>query len=390
MTQILNNTITMKKLLLSTLAIAALFTASCSRDDDSTETSSVIDPNNFQGVLTAGQSLTLNPAITYKLTGSFVVKADASLTIPAGTRIEATNGTSSYIAVAQDALIYINGTSTNPVVMTSGKATPAPGDWGGLVICGKAKTNKGGPNGETATAEVSDLTYGGSDNNDSSGVIRYLRIEYTGAAFTNDKEFNGLSLFGVGSGTTIEYVQAYKSGDDGIEFFGGAVNAKYLIALHSEDDAVDFADGYSGTIENVYIKDVAKAGVEGSNNGDNGSALPSTNATLKNFTIIKGALAGSEHGMYIKEGGGKWNAQNIYIKDFAKGIKIKNATDDAPANANVDNGFVTFNPIQFVNIAGDISEYAGTNTTYITQGNNTGAGNNDATPTWALGWTTGM
>lgn len=380
----------MKKLLLSTLAIAALLMTSCSRDDDSTNNTSTIDPNNFQGVLEAGQSLTLNPAITYKLTGSLVVKADATLTIPAGTRIEATGGTSSYIAIAQDGLIYINGTSTNPVVMTSGKPVPAPGDWGGLVVCGRAKTNKGGANGETATAEVSDLTYGGNDNNDSSGVIRYLRIEYTGAAFTNDKEFNGLSLFGVGSGTTVEYIQAYKSGDDGIEFFGGAVNAMYLIALHSEDDALDFADGFSGSIQYGYVKDVAKAGIEGSNNGDNGSALPTTDVILKNISIIKGALAGSEHGLYIKEGGGKWDAENIYIQDFTKGIKIKTAAEDAPANSNIDNGFVTFSPIQFVNISGDLSEYTGTNTTYLVEGDNSGAGNSAGTPEWAIGWTVGL
>ncbi len=381
----------MKKLILSTLAIAALVFTSCSRDEDSTPTpSGVVNINSedFKGELTAGQSATLDASKTYKLTGSFIIKAGATLTIPAGTRIEATGGTSSYIAVAQDGLIYINGTATSPVVMTSGKSIKATGDWGGLVICGRANTNKGGSNGETATSEVGDLTYGGTENNDSSGVIKYLRVEYTGAAFNADKEFNGVSLFGVGAGTTFEYVQAYKSGDDGIEFFGGAVNAKYLIALHSEDDALDFADGFSGSIEFGYIKDVAKAGIEGSNNGDNGSALPTTNATLKNISIVKGALAGQEHGMYIKEGGGKWTAQNIYIQDFAKGIKI-NATD-APANASITNGFITFSPIQFSNIAGDLSEYAGTNTTYMTQGTANGAGNNGDTPSWAAGWTVGL
>lgn len=381
----------MKKLILSALTIAALTFASCSRDDDSSDSQpTTIDPENFQGVVNEGETLTLDASTVYKLTGSLVVKAGGTLSIPAGTRIEATGETSSYIAVAQDGLIYINGTSSNPVVMTSGKASPAPGDWGGLVICGRAKTNKGGSNGETATAEVSDLTYGGSDNNDSSGVIRYLRVEYTGAAFTNDKEFNGISFFGVGAGTTVEYVQAYMSGDDGIEFFGGSVNAKYLIALHSEDDAVDFADGFSGTLENVYIKDVAKAGVEGSNNGDNGAATPTTNATLINFSIVKGDLDGEEHGMYIKEGGGYWDASNIYISGFAKGLKIKSATEDAPANDNVTNGNITFNPIQFDITGTTLSDYSGTNTTYITEGNNTGAGNGAATPSWATGWTTGL
>ena len=383
----------MKKLLLSTLAIAALTIVSCSRDEDETivpDNTVTINPEDFKGELTAGQAVTLNADQVYKLTGALIVKAGATLTIPAGTRIEATGGTASYIAIAQDGLLYVNGTATNPVVMTSGSANPETGNWGGLVICGRAKTNKGGSNGESATAEVSDLTYGGNDDTDSSGVIRYLRVEYTGAAFNADKEFNGVSLFAVGSGTVFEYVQAYKSGDDGIEFFGGSVNARNLVALHSEDDAVDFADGFSGTLENVYIKDVAKAGVEGSNNGDNGAALPTTNATLKNFSIIKGALAGDEHGMYLKEGAGHWTASNIYIDGFTKGLKIKDVTADPVANANIDNGFITFDPIQF-NISGTTkSEYVGANTTYIVEGNNTGAGNGADAPSWTQGWTVGL
>lgn len=378
----------MKNLFLKAMAVAALTVfVSCKNDDDSgSDSSFVLDANNFKGTLTGATSL--DASTTYKLTGALIVADGTTLNIPAGTRIEATGGTSSYIAVAQGGTINVNGTATNPVVMTSGAATPATGDWGGLVVCGKAPTNKGGSNGETATAEVSELTYGGSTSNDNSGTIRYLRVEYTGATFSNNKEFNGVSFFGVGSGTTVEYLQAYQSGDDGIEFFGGTVNASYLVAVHSEDDAVDFADGYSGTLSNVYIKDVAKAGVEGSNNGDNGAATPTTNATLQNFSIVKGNLAGSEHGMYIKEGGGHWTASNIYISGFEKGIKIKST--DTAANTNVDNGNITFNPIQF-NITGTVnSEYAGQNVNYLIIGNNPGAGNSAATPTWATGWTTGL
>ena len=382
----------MKNLLLSALAIAVLTFTSCSREEESDNNNNTvtINPADFEGELLAGQSATLDPSQVYNLTGSFIVRGGATLTIPAGTRIEATGGTSSYIAIAQDGLLYVNGTSTNPVVMTSGNAVKATGDWGGLVICGRANTNKGGSTGQTATSEVGDLTYGGTENDDSSGVIRYLRVEYTGAAYNSDKEFNGVSLFGVGSGTVFEYVQAYKSGDDGIEFFGGAVNPRYLIALHSEDDAVDFADGFSGTIDYVFIKDVAKAGVEGSNNGDNGAATPTTNATLKNFTILKGSLAGSEHGMYLKEGAGMWDCQNIYIDGFTKGLKIKNTTEDPNANSNVDNGNVTFNPIYFGATITTNSEYAGTNTTYLTVGANTGAGNSGETPSWTTGWTEGF
>jgi hypothetical protein len=382
----------MKNLLLSALAIAVLTFTSCSRDEDSNDNNNsiTINPADFRGELLSGQSATLDPSQVYNLTGSFIVRGGATLTIPAGTRIEATGGTGSYIAIAQDGLLYVNGTSTNPVVMTSGNVVKATGDWGGLVICGRANTNKGGSTGQTATSEVGDLTYGGTENTDSSGVIRYLRVEYTGAAFNATKEFNGVSLFGVGSGTVFEYIQAYKSGDDGIEFFGGSVNAKFLIALHSEDDAVDFADGFSGTLENVFIKDVAKAGVEGSNNGDNGAATPTTNATLKNFTILKGALAGSEHGMFMKEGAGKWNCQNIYIDGFTKGLKINAVGVDPNSNSNVDSGFITFNPIYFGSSITTNSEYAGTNTTYLTVGSNTGAGNSATTPTWSTGWSTGL
>lgn len=382
----------MKNLFLSALAVLTLTITSCSRDnEDSTNNNVVnIDPNNFQGTLTAGQSLTLDPSVTYKLTGPFVVQSGATVTFPAGTVVEATGGTSAYIAIAQGGLIYVNGTSSNPVIMTSANATPAQSDWGGLVICGKAITNKGGSNGESATAEVSNLTYGGNDNNDSSGVIRYLRVEYTGAAFSSDKEFNGVSLFAVGAGTVFENVQAYMSGDDGIEFFGGAVNAKNLVIVNAQDDGLDFADGFSGSFENVYIKDIEKAGVEGSNNGDNFAALPRTNATLKNFTILKGSLAGSEHGMYLKEGTGYWTCQNIYIDGFTKGLKVKDAATDATTNANIDGGFVTFSPIYFGATITTPSEYVGSNTTYIMTGSTTGAGNSAAAPSWTAGWTAGL
>ncbi|MCO6162038.1 hypothetical protein [Flavobacterium sp. NRK F7] len=381
----------MKKLLLSALTIAALTLSSCSRDNEDDNTNVVtIDPTNFQGTLKSGQTLTLDPSITYKLTGPFVVENGASVTFPAGTRVEASGGTSAYIAISQGAYIYVNGTASNPVIMTSANSSPNQSDWGGLVICGKAYTNKGGSTGQSALAEVSNLTYGGSDNNDSSGVIRYLRVEYTGAAFSSDKEFNGVSLFAVGSGTVFENVEAYMSGDDGIEFFGGAVNAKNLVIVNAQDDGLDFADGFTGSFENVFIKDIEKAGVEGSNNGDNFDATPRTNATLKNFTILKGSLAGSEHGMYLKEGTGYWNCQNIYIDGFTKGFKIKDATTDAVSNANVDNNHVIFNPVYFGATVTTQSEYAGTNTTYITVGANTGAGNSATAPAWTTGWTIGL
>jgi len=366
------------------LAISALAVTSCSSDDDNNNNNdnTTIDPTDFKGTLVDGDVATLDASVTYKLTGSFVIGDGAQLTIPAGTRIEAEGGTSAYIAVAQGGEIFVEGTATNPVVMTSASATPAEGDWGGLVICGKANTNKGGSTGQTATSEVGDLTYGGTIDNDSSGSVRYLRVEYTGATFTNQKEFNGVSLFGVGSGTTFEYVQSYNGGDDGIEFFGGAVNGKYIIAVGSGDDSIDFADGWKGTGEYWYIKDGAKAGIEGSNNGDDFAATPTTTATLKNISVVGG---GSEGGIYIKEGGGIWNVENFYVDGYEKGIHVKNSTDDSVANAHIDNDEITFSNVKFVNVT-DETSYEGTNTDFYTVGENTGAGNGSATPAWATGW----
>lgn len=370
----------MKKTFLSILAIAAIAFTSCTISNEEPTTGFQVDAANFKGNITQG-TVTLNASLEYNLTGALVVQEGAKLIIPAGTVIKASGGTSSYIAVAQGAQIYIDGTAANPVIMTSSKANPASGDWGGFVICGKAPTNKG----TTATAEVSDLTYGGTIANDNSGSIRYLRVEYTGATFNGSKEFNGVSLFGVGSGTTFEYVQSYKGGDDGLEFFGGTVNAKYIVSVNSEDDSVDFADGFTGSIENVYIKGVTKAGFEGSNNGDDGNATPVTNVTIKNASIVLGGLTGSEGAIYYKEGGGKITYQNIYVDGLGLGVKVKST--DTAANARVTAGDLIVNPIQFVNKPTGFDYGV---PSVITELNNTGAGSGSTAPAWAAGWTIGL
>ncbi|WP_211354885.1 hypothetical protein, partial [Tenacibaculum adriaticum] len=340
-----------------------------------------VTTENLAGEVTG--NITLNADVEYLLTSSFVVKEGGKLTIPAGTTIKATGGTASYIAVAQGGQIFVNGESDNPVVMTSGADTPAAADWGGLVVCGKAPTNVG----TVATSEVADLTYGGTNVNDNSGSIRYLRIEYTGATFNSSKEFNGLSLFGVGAGTTVEYVQSFEGGDDGIEFFGGTVNGKYLVSTNSGDDSIDFADGWAGTGENWYISGGAKAGIEGSNNGDNGNATPVTNATLKNITIVGPVTEGA---LYFKEGGGNFNIDNLYIANVDLGVKVKDT--DSEAAARIENGDLVMTNVQFANnVAGfSLTDYTGTNQSFIVQGVATGAGNGASAPDWTAGWTTGL
>ena len=327
--------------------------------------------------------IVLDSSISYELAGGYVVQSGASLTIPAGTTIRATGGTSAYIAVARGGKIYINGTATSPVVMTSGASNPAPGDWGGLVVCGDAPTNKG----SNVTSEVADLTYGGNNVNDDSGIIKYLRVEYTGATFSNDKEFNGVSLFGVGAGTTFEYVQSYQGGDDGIEFFGGTVSGDYLVSIGSGDDSIDFADGWQGNGSFWYIKDGAKAGIEGSNNGDDGNASPVTTVTLSNITVVGPVTEGA---LYFKEGGGSFTITNFYTDAIDLGVKVKDT--DAEAAVRIENGDLSINPMQFDNpaVGFEITDYIGANQSFVVEGPTSGAGNGAATPNWAFGWASGL
>ena len=392
----------MKKQLFTVLitALTIVFVVSCKDDDDVNTTQPTcfdgIQNGDETGVDCGGSScqdcvittlsgdvldnVTLDASLEYELTGAYTIMDGASLTIPAGTVIKATGGTASYIAVAQGGQIFINGTSSSPVVLTSGSDNPAAADWGGLVVCGKAPTNVG----SIATSEVADLTYGGNVSDDNSGSIRYLRLEYTGATFNSSKEFNGLSLFGVGSGTTVEYVQSFEGGDDGIEFFGGTVNGKYLVSTNSGDDSIDFADGWSGTGEYWYISGGAKAGIEGSNNGDNGDAAPVTNATLSNITVVGPVTEGA---LYFKEGGGNFTIDNFYTDGINLGVKVKST--DAEAAVRIEAGNLVMTNVEFANSATGfvITDYTGANQSFVTEGTTTGAGNGADVPDWATGWT---
>ena len=239
------------------LAFSAVLFTSCTSDNNGKTTQPgstfVANPTDFKGTISDGE-VVLNAAVVYKLTGKIQVNSGATLTIPAGTRIEGIGGTSAYIAVAQGGQINVNGTAANPVLMTSGLTTKSTGDWGGLVICGKAPINRVSGGMTSAQSEVADLTYGGTIANDNSGSITYLIIEYAGAAFNSEKEFNGVSLFAVGSGTVFQNVQAIHGADDGFEFFGGTVNTSNLVSIGNEDDQFDWTEGWNGTNTRNQIK----------------------------------------------------------------------------------------------------------------------------------------
>lgn len=376
------------------LALSSLIFTSCSSDDstpvkDDTEnpgTDFVVNENDFKGTINSG-TVTLDGTKTYQLTGSLIVNNGAKLVIPAGTTIIGTGGTSSYIAVAQGGKIEINGTATNPVVMTG--AEQVPGNWGGLVICGKAPINKGA----TATAEVSELTYGGTDVNDNSGTIRYLRIEYAGANFNSEKEFNGLSLFGVGKGTTIEYVQLHEGADDGIEFFGGTVDTKYIVSSNNEDDLFDWTEGWNGTNYYWYGKrtKVGNRGIEADNNSSNHLATPTSNPTINHLTLIGMGNQGDEPQAIKLRVGTFGSLNNVVLSNWNVGFDVQH---DESIEAIGNQLKVT--GVKFIDVAtpskgkNTAEESVDVSSLYTIDENATGAGNGVDAPTWTQGWTVGL
>lgn len=312
-----------KSIALITSMLTALFFGSCSNDDNffddgKGEVPTTPIESNLTGSL--NQDLTLDPNVSYKLTGSFSVESGVKLTIPAGTSITANVGQEIYIVVKKGAQIDVQGTQNNPVRMSS--ANRNPGDWGGLVLLGEATTTEG----LNATAEVGGFIYGGTNDSDDSGSIRYLIIEGAGAQINADSQYNGLTLYAIGSGTTIENIALLNGADDGVEFFGGTVSVKNAYFENNEDDAIDWTEGWSGTVTNSYILHT-KAGfstaveADGLNNNPklvNITAVSSKGGTALQFkkesgaTISGLALIGYDTSIDMKDNG---PIANVLIED---------------------------------------------------------------------------
>ena len=384
----------MKKNHLKVLAAAVLVSStfavqSCSSDDP-TPTPSLVgiaaNPNDFKGEVKAGEKVTLDPNQVYKLTGKVHVKEGGELIIPAGTKIESTGGTSAYITIEQGGKIFANGTATKPVVFTS--PSGQPGSWGGIVICGKAPINKG----LTASAEVGNATYGGNVPNDNSGIMTYVRIEYSGAIYTGEKEFNGLSLFGVGNGTKIENISITNGSDDGIEFFGGTVNVSNIVSVGNEDDAFDWTEGWNGTATNIFTKrrasGIGNRGIEGDNNGDNNDANPRSNPTIKNATFIGKNDVGESDGFKLRVGTHA-KIDNVVLSNWSTGINIEH-----DASVAYFNGAGKITKVKFENVGTKAKVKASSGSpsatlldnTFIEDATATGAGNGTSNPSWSTGW----
>lgn len=295
---------TMKKSLLYLIMSAAVIFAACNGDEPEDKPTG---EENLSGSVTGTK--TLDAATAYTLVGPLIVEDGGVLTIPAGTTIKAKKGFGNYILVLQGGKININGTAAKPVTMTADIANAEQGHWGGLIINGKAPLAD--PNEVGSTEINSAYVYGGSDPNDNSGTITYLKLEYTGARSSANVEHNGLTLNGVGAGTTIENIYIPNGADDGIEFFGGCVNVKNLLVVNSDDDMFDFTQGYCGTLENAYgiweagyvSSENDPRGVEADGNLDglNPDHPNQANFTIKNMTIDLRLEPNTAEGFYMHD-----------------------------------------------------------------------------------------
>jgi hypothetical protein len=247
----------------------------------------------LQGRIT--QNMTLTADKQYLLRGFVTVEDGATLTIEPGTVIYGEKETKGSLIIKRGGKIYANGTKERPIVFTSAqpKGQRAAGDWGGVIILGRAPINVPGGTAVIEGGLGDDGIYGGDNPDDSSGVFRYVRIEFPGIAYAPDNEINGLTLGGVGRKTLIEYVQVSYSGDDSFEWFGGNVNARYLVAYKGLDDDFDNDFGYSGKVQfalairDPNIADISGSnGFESDNDGSGSTNTPRTSAIFSNVTFI--------------------------------------------------------------------------------------------------------
>lgn len=253
---------------------------------------------------------------TYLLKGWVYIADGAELTIEPGTIIKGDKQTMATLIAERGGKIIAQGTAAEPIVFTSEEAVGhrRPGDWGGVIICGKAPHNAG-----EAQIEGGPRTkHGGNDAHDNSGVLSYVRIEFAGYPFATDQEINGLTMGSVGDATKIDHVQVSYSNDDSYEWFGGTVNCKNLIAYNGWDDDFDTDNGFSGhvqyglSVRNPRIADKSQSnGFESDNDASGSTATPTTSATFSNITFIgpkQGATDFANNADYIT--GGSFNPNN--------------------------------------------------------------------------------
>ncbi|WP_316841169.1 hypothetical protein [Pedobacter gandavensis] len=355
----------MKNILFTGLALAALtFASSCKKDQNTTDNSfgqrntkasyasaTALPVQTVSGNITT--NTTWDNSKVWEISGVLTVKNGATLTIQPGTYIKSTVNTTGVpngiLVIQKGSKISAIGTAENPIVFTSryklGDATktPAAGDFGGIILLGDAHVNTGTKFIEGLPG--TDYAFGGSNESDNSGTIKYVRIEYAGFNLSADNEVNGLTCGGVGNGTTLDHIEVNYGRDDSFEFFGGSVNASYLISKAADDDNFDFDNGYNGEISfAVAIADKNSThslsggssdsnGIESDNNSPTEQAgsytlMPKTHPVLLNFSIIGTSTTDAGYKFAIRNRrGAEIELYNSIITGYPSGLVFNDGTD---------------------------------------------------------------
>jgi hypothetical protein len=348
---------------------------------------------------------TLTSDKVWTLKGYVYVTDGAKLIIQPGTTIVSDVAEKGALCIERGSQIIAEGTPTKPIVFTSGRpeGQRSPGDWGGIVILGRAKTNR---SSEPIIEGGIGRPFGGTNDSDNSGVMRYVRIEYAGIAALPNSEINALTLGGVGNGTILENIQTVYANDDAFEFFGGTVNGKNLYAYATADDDFDFDFGYTGTITNGIAKrdpqfvDSGDAGngIECDNDGTGSSAQPYTHPKLFNMILVgpntSSALANHNVGLRFRRAT-QFTMKNSIVWGWMKGGLSLESNETAQfvkdgVSVFENNSVGTFNPtLNFISRATTILTSDQLKTLALSKSNK----EIDVvipeltTPSWTNGWT---
>jgi hypothetical protein len=341
-------------------AMAALVSFSACEDDDDDDNPAAEIPEAYQDL--PGTLISENTTWSgdVDVSGKYYVLPGVTLTITAGSTVsfayhnDNADAVGAIITLRGDdenfsterasGRLVANGTAAQPIVFTSARSSKAAGDWGGIVLIGEAPNNIPGGLGDVeGLSEV--IQYGGTVSADNSGSMTYCRIEYCGYGVAADSELNGLSLYSVGSATVLDHIQVYKCTDDGFEWFGGTVNAKYLVSSYNDDDSFDMDEGWNG--KGQFWLAVQAPGADNGFESDGRKTLgvgSASRPTLSHVTLY-GFGSGKDaedknYGMRLREDF-EGNLSNFVIANFA-GLnwKLESADGDV-TSSNFDSGVLT-------------------------------------------------
>ena len=297
------------------------------------------------------------------------------------------NSGSDFLVVNRGSEIRANGTPSAPITMTArvdveGTATDTTrGEWGGLIINGRAPINAcdeatavGGTNDCVKSGEGSTGEFGGDLATDNSGNLFYTVVKHAGFEITPSNELNGIAFQGVGSNTDVDFVQVYNNSDDGVEFFGGTVNASHLVLTGNADDSIDWTDGWIGSLQFAIVQhsaDDADQGIEADSNGDDNLAEPFSSPVLSNITLMGQVGGDSDIGALIREGT-QVDFVNAIIVDFNDGgidiDQTQTFTQQAGGLLNIESVFLDNAGPNFIEEAGDPIDLSDTFTTNVVEG----------------------